>query len=61
MQFFEASDTPLDLILLIDTSSSMSDKMDVVHEAATGFLKTMKATIAARWSRSPTPSTSSSR
>ena len=43
VQFFEASETPLDLILLIDTSSSMSDKMDVVHEAAIGFLKTMKA------------------
>ena len=42
VQFFEASETPLDLILLIDTSSSMSDKMDVVHEAAIGFLKTMK-------------------
>ena len=42
VQFFEATDTPLDLIVLIDTSSSMSDKMDVVHEAATGFLKTMK-------------------
>jgi Ca-activated chloride channel homolog len=44
VQFFEASETPLDLILLIDTSSSMSDKMDVVHEAAIGFLKTMKST-----------------
>lgn len=43
VQFFEATETPLDLIVLIDTSSSMSDKMDVVHEAATGFLKTMKA------------------
>jgi Ca-activated chloride channel family protein len=42
VQFFEASQTPLDLILLIDTSSSMSDKMDVVHEAAIGFLKTMR-------------------
>jgi Ca-activated chloride channel family protein len=42
VQFFEASETPTDLIVLIDTSSSMSDKMDVVHEAATGFLKTMK-------------------
>ena len=42
VQFFEASVTPLDLILLIDTSSSMSDKMDVVHEAAIGFLKSMK-------------------
>jgi VWFA-related protein len=43
VQFFEATETPLDLILLIDTSSSMSDKMDVVHEAAVGFLKTMKS------------------
>ena len=43
VQFFEASETPLDLILLIDTSSSMSDKMDIVHEAAIGFLKTMKS------------------
>ncbi len=42
VQFFEASDTPLDLIMLVDTSSSMSDKMDVVHEAAVGFLKTLK-------------------
>jgi Ca-activated chloride channel homolog len=42
VQFFEATDVPLDLILLIDTSSSMSDKMDVVHEAAGGFLKTLK-------------------
>jgi len=43
VQFFEATDTPLDLILLLDTSSSMSDKMDVVHEAAIGFLKTLRA------------------
>jgi VWFA-related protein len=43
VQFFEAAATPTDLIVLIDTSSSMSDKMDVVHEAAIGFLKTMKA------------------
>src|SRR5687768_5154684 len=27
VEFFEASDTPLDLILLLDTSSSISDKM----------------------------------
>src|SRR5262249_12646221 len=30
------------LILLIDTSSSMADKVDVVHEAAGGFLKTLR-------------------
>jgi Ca-activated chloride channel homolog len=43
VQFFETTEVPLDLIILLDTSSSMSDKMDVVHEAAVGFLKTMKA------------------
>ena len=53
---------PIDLILLIDTSSSMSDKMDVVHEAAVGFLKTLRDTAtAAPSSPSPTASTSSSR
>ena len=43
LQFFEPSEVPLDLILLLDTSSSMSDKMDVVHEAAVGFVKTLRA------------------
>jgi Ca-activated chloride channel homolog len=43
VRFFEARDVPVDLIVLIDTSSSMRDKMNVVHEAAVGFLKTMKA------------------
>jgi Ca-activated chloride channel family protein len=43
VRFFEAKAVPLDLILLIDTSSSMRDKMTVVHEAAIGFLKTLKA------------------
>lgn len=42
VNFFEAQDVPVDRILLIDTSSSMRDKMAVVHEAAIGFLKTMK-------------------
>ena len=42
LRFFEARQVPLDLIVLIDTSSSMRDKMSVVHEAAIGFLKTMK-------------------
>lgn len=44
VRFFEAREVPVDLIVLIDTSSSMRDKMTVVHEAAVGFLKTMKAT-----------------
>jgi Ca-activated chloride channel family protein len=43
VRFFESSAVPVDLIVLIDTSSSMSDKIDVVHEAATGFLKTLRA------------------
>ena len=43
VQFFESTEVPIDLIILIDTSASMSDKMDVVHEAATGFLKTLRA------------------
>jgi Ca-activated chloride channel family protein len=43
VQFFEANDVPLDLIILLDTSSSMSDRMDVVHEAAIGFLATLRS------------------
>jgi VWFA-related protein len=42
VEFFETTDVPLDLIILLDTSSSMSDKMDVVHEAAVGFLRGLR-------------------
>lgn len=42
VQFFESASVPVDLIVLIDTSSSMSDKVDVVHEAASGFLKSLR-------------------
>jgi Ca-activated chloride channel family protein len=42
VQFFESKDIPMDLIVLIDTSSSMVDKMDVVHEAAVGFLNSLR-------------------
>jgi Ca-activated chloride channel family protein len=42
VQFFEATAVPLDLIVLIDTSSSMGDKMGTVHDAASGFLKTLR-------------------
>lgn len=42
LQFFEASNVPLDLILLLDTSSSMVDKIDVVREAAKGFINTLR-------------------
>lgn len=42
LSFFAASDVPLDLVLLIDTSASMTDKMKTVHEAALGFLRTLR-------------------
>jgi len=42
VQFFEAKNIPVDLIILLDTSASMSDKMPVVHEAAVGFLKSLR-------------------
>ncbi len=43
VQFFEAREVPIDLILLIDTSASMGDKMEIVREAAVGFLRTIRA------------------
>lgn len=43
VRFFESTTVPLDLIVLIDTSSSMSDKVGIVHDAAAGFLKTLRA------------------
>ena len=43
VRFFESTAVPVDLIVLIDTSSSVGDKIDVVHEAASGFLKTLRA------------------
>lgn len=42
VQFFESRSVPLDVILLLDTSSSMSDKMEVVHQAARGFMKVLR-------------------
>ena len=43
VRFFESSAVPLDLIVLIDASSSMSDKIQIVHDAAAGFLNTLRA------------------
>ena len=43
VSFFESSQVPVDLIVMIDTSSSMSDKIAVVHEAANNFLRTLRA------------------
>src|SRR5436190_16522103 len=37
VSFFAAAHVPLDLAILLDMSSSMSDKMTTVHEAAVGF------------------------
>ena len=43
VRFFEADAVPLDLIVLIDTSSSMRDRMDVVHDAAAGFVSSLRS------------------
>ncbi len=43
VRFFESAAVPIDLIMLIDQSSSMGDKLDVVHDAAAGFLNTLRA------------------
>jgi len=42
VQFFESASVPVDLIVLIDTSSSMSDKLEAVHQAASGFLNSLR-------------------
>ena len=42
VRFFEASKVPMDVILLLDTSSSMRDRMPVVHDAAKGFMKVLR-------------------
>jgi Ca-activated chloride channel family protein len=42
VEFFATAEVPLDLILLIDASSSMSDKVSIVHDAANGFIQTLR-------------------
>ena len=42
VRFFEARSVPLDVILLLDASSSMGDKMSVVHDTARGFMKLLR-------------------
>ena len=42
LQFFESNAVPLDLIILIDSSSSMRHRMDLVHQAALGFINTLR-------------------
>ena len=42
VSFFGASDVPIDLAILLDTSASMLGKMQVVQQAAIGFLETLR-------------------
>jgi Ca-activated chloride channel homolog len=42
VQFFESTRVPVDLIVLLDTSTSMRDKIALVHDAASGFLQTLR-------------------
>ena len=42
LQFFESSAVPLDLIVLIDASSSMRHRLEMVHQAALGFINTLR-------------------
>lgn len=42
VSFFESTDVPMDVILLLDTSSSMRDRMPVVHDAAKSFMKILR-------------------
>lgn len=42
VSFFAASEVPLDLFLLLDSSASMTDKIKTVHQAALGFVHTLQ-------------------
>jgi Ca-activated chloride channel homolog len=42
VSYFAAAAVPLDLAVLLDTSSSMSDKMEEMQQAATGFISTLR-------------------
>jgi Ca-activated chloride channel family protein len=42
VSFFAATAVPLDLAILLDTSASMSDKMQQVQQAAAGFAGTLR-------------------
>ena len=43
VSFFAATDVPLDLAILLDVSSSMSDKLATVQEAAVGFASHLRS------------------
>ncbi len=43
VSYFAATNVPLDLAILLDTSSSMSDKLTTVQEAAVGFASHLRS------------------
>lgn len=43
VSFFAATAIPLDLAILLDTSASMTDRMDTAQQAAIGFAGTLRA------------------
>ncbi len=43
VSFFGASDVPLDLAILLDTSASMTDKLGTAQQAAIGLVSTLRA------------------
>ena len=43
VSFFAATQVPLDLALLLDTSASMQDKMVTLQQAANGFVDTLRS------------------
>ncbi len=43
VSYFAATNVPLDLAILLDTSSSMSDKLATVQEAAVGFASHLRS------------------
>ncbi len=44
LSFFSSGSVPIDLALLIDASASVREQMPSIHEAAIGFLKSLRPT-----------------
>jgi VWFA-related protein len=42
VRFFDSDEVPMDVVLLLDTSSSMTGRMTAVHEAAEAFMKILR-------------------
>ena len=45
LKFFAAGETPLDVMLLLDTSSSMTESMPFVRAAAARFVAALRAAV----------------